>query len=305
MKRYFILLLCFFCLNSLSSQQLVTLNREGLNKEQNRRKNEKRRLVAAQKEKRNAEVAKKKTKRNKPVEKRIKEATYLMVNNHYSYLGMAVSNYFSNETFTVKTDGSDYSLLDIPSWCKVTAKTPSYFTLSINSNDGYDERTGCLFVKSGNKSCKVSVVQPGKPIIITAYYAKSDVAHNVEIAGKKYLSIDAVVRINGAKGLKMRAVAVVVDKFGQRIKSNNIKNAFNDGTFFVSCPFLPYSDEYGNYKVPLLIPNNDLILTGKSMELSCELLVYCENNSDYVSNASHSFKFIAKNKRGKIITKAK
>lgn len=297
-------MLYYFCLNSLYSQQLVTLNRERLNKEQTRRKNENRRLIAAQKEKRDAE-AKKKQKRYKPVEKRIQEATFLMVNNHYSYIGMAVSNYFSNETFTVKTDGSDYSVLDVPSWCNVTTKTPSFFTLSINSNDGYDERTGCFYVKSDNRSCKVSVVQPGKPIIIAAYYTKSDVTHNVEIAGQKYMSVDAMVRINGAKGLKMRAVAVVVDKFGQRIKSNNIKNAFNDGTFFVSYPFLPYSDEYGNYKVSLMIPNNDLMLTDKNMELSCELLVYCENNNDYVSNAGHSFKFVAKNKKGKIITKAK
>lgn len=74
----------------------------------------------------------------------------------------AVSTSFASsggsETFYVKTDASSWETWGVPSWCKVTSKTSTSFSLSCERNTG-TARSDWMKVKAGGKEVRIDIKQ--------------------------------------------------------------------------------------------------------------------------------------------------
>lgn len=91
------------------------------------------------------------------VKKKAGFATYLTVDSK-----TAVTTSFSSsggtETFYVKTDAGSWETWGIPSWCEITNKTATSFTLKCSSNSGA-KRTDYMKIKAGGKEVRIDITQ--------------------------------------------------------------------------------------------------------------------------------------------------
>ena len=85
-------------------------------------------------------------------------ASYLRVDNQTEVSSVYV-NSGGTRTYSVSTDGTSYEVALLPSWCSVTEKTASSFTIRYSANTSAEVRSDWFQVKSGEKKVKVSVSQ--------------------------------------------------------------------------------------------------------------------------------------------------
>ena len=304
------LLLIFLAAPCAHAQQLVTLNRDKLRTEQ-AEKSKTKETTSTSKQKQTSASKKSSSSRSTSSSKKRstpsspKMASYLRINNQYG----DVTDYpaYSGEykTFYVYTDGRDYNVSMLPSWCRVTNKNSSSFTVFIDSNNSHEDRSDWFFVKSDSKEVKVHLKQSGKPISITASYYSGYLTHRYYLNGVEYMKVNATIRVSGAKNLKLLAVATVQNKYGNSIyaASSYSNYAFNDGTFYAASELTPTSDDYSTYTVTVYVPNNALRLYKKKNKLTCRLSLYCERTGEFITNASYMLSFKAMYKNGTVTTK--
>lgn len=91
------------------------------------------------------------------VKKKEGTASYLTVDSK-----TAVSTSFSSsggsETFYVKTDAGSWETWGVPSWCEITNKTATSFTLKCSYNSGA-KRTDWMKIKAGGKEVRIDITQ--------------------------------------------------------------------------------------------------------------------------------------------------
>lgn len=91
------------------------------------------------------------------VKKKEGVATYLTVDSK-----TAVSTSFSSsggsETFYVKTDAGSWETWGVPSWCEITNKTETTFTIKCSYNSGA-KRTDWMKIKAGGKEVRIDITQ--------------------------------------------------------------------------------------------------------------------------------------------------
>lgn len=91
------------------------------------------------------------------VKKKEGSASYLTVDSK-----TAVSTTFSasggSETFYVKTDAESWETWGVPSWCEITDKTATSFTIKCSFNSG-PKRTDWMKIKAGGKEVKIDISQ--------------------------------------------------------------------------------------------------------------------------------------------------
>lgn len=308
------LLLIFLVIPGINAQQLVTLNRDKLRTEQTSKgKANKKNAAAPQKQtartkkknKNNSSRSTAYSRKRRRVTGMSQVTSYLRINNQDGNVTDYPSYSGGYKTFYVYTDGRDYSVSMLPSWCRVTSKSSKSFTVYIDSNAAHDERSDWFSVKSDSKEVKVYLKQSGKPVSITATYYSGYLTHGYHINGVEYLKVNATLRVSGAKNLRLLAVATVQNEYGNSVyAATGYSNyALNDGTFYAASEITPTSDDYGNYNVTVYVPNNALRLYSKKNKLTCRLLLYCEKTGEFVSNTSYSLQFNAKHKDGIVKTK--
>lgn len=261
---------------------------------------------AAERERR--QVAEAQRRRKVQVSQAPKYASYLRVNQLTSVTKTVGPNRGS-ETFIVTTDGKDWSISNLPSWCKVS-KYSTNFVLSYDRNDFHQNRSGWFVVKSDNQEVKIYIYQDAQPVYITSRFNYASLTHNAysyesNLYGIPCLRINANVTIAGAKGLNCAVVAFIEDEFGNNIKATSqyskYGNTSND--VFSVAHISPTTDDAQTYNVSIFLPNDAMRLWKKKKKLTCRLGVYCYDTSKFVNNASYTLKFKAKNKKGKVTTK--
>lgn len=87
-----------------------------------------------------------------------KTVSYLTVDSK-TRVSTSFSLIGGSETFYIKTDASSWSICDLPSWCDVTKKTETSFTLLCEPNDTGSSRTGCIKIIAGNKEVQINIEQ--------------------------------------------------------------------------------------------------------------------------------------------------
>lgn len=241
-----------------------------------------------------------------------KQATYLRVNQLTS-VSKNVSSQAGSETFTVNTDGKEWSVVALPFWCNVT-RYSDRFVLSYNSNPSYDTRSDWFKVKCDNQEVRIDIKQEGAPVNITSNFNYAYLQHNTDWSGDwslavrktKWLGINANVTIKGAKGLKCLVVAFVADEYGKNIKAASSFPSYglpSSNDVYAATEVIPQSDDAQTFYVNLRLPNNAMRLLKKKNKLRCYLAVYCTKTSTYVSGANYTLRFNAKSKKGKVTTK--
>ncbi len=274
-------------------------------------------IVAKQKEARKAAeiIAQKKRREAAKKVRRSKQviapkvATYLRV-NQLPQITRTINAYGIGEVFNVNTDGKEWKVLFLPSWCHIT-KYSNSFAISYDSNPSHDNRSDWFKVVADNLEVRIDITQLGVPLNIHANFNYCSLQHNY-FHYNKYgfrddcLKIDANVTIKGAKDQKCLIVAFISDD-----NSNSIKAAYNYSDFavssskdvFTAAEVTPTTDNPQTYNLVLYLPNNALDLPKKKNTLRCQLAVYCVKTSSYISNAKYIMYFKAKKKRGKVTTK--
>lgn len=310
MKTSIIATILLFFLTALNThaQQLVTLNR---NKIQTEQKAKSKKKTSSTNNKQTSPTKHKSSSRRSYLSRRSrhkttipKEASYLRINNQYGDITDYPTFSGGYKTYSLYTDGQNYSVTMLPSWCKVTSKNSNSFTVYIDTNDSYEDRFDWFYVNCDNKVVKVYLKQSGKPMSVTASYQSGHLTHNYNSSGEKYIKVNATLNVSGAKNIRLFAVATVQDEYGNQVHAtpsySNYKN--NDGTFCTAADFTPTSDDLTPFNVTIYIPNNALKLYNKRNKLICNLSLYCEETGKFVSNASYSLVFNAKCKKGIVTT---
>lgn len=305
-----IILLVFLVVPHANAQQLVTLNRDKVKTEQPSNNKAKKTASSTKQKtetKKNTSVSSKKssTQKRRQTASTTKVATYLRINNQYGDVTDYPTSSGCYKTYYVYTDGQNYNVTMLPSWCRITNKTSNSFTLYIDSNSSFDNRSDWFMVKSDSKEVKVNLMQNGKPVSITANYNSGYITHGYYKNGIEYMKVNTTIRVGGAKNLKLLAVATIQDEYGNNVYavSNYSNYALNDGTFYAATEFIPTNDDYNTYTIALYVPNNALRLYSKKNKLNCRLSLYCEKTGEFVSNVNYSIPFNAKCKNGKVTTK--
>lgn len=242
------LLLIFLAVPYAEAQQLVTLNRNKLKTEHTTKSKTKK---STNKQKK-ATGSKKRTSsrhtysyRRHQTYSKPKEASYLRVNDQY---GDDITYYptYSGDynIFHVYTDGQDYSVEMLPSWCHLTNKYSDSFTLYIDSNTSHEDRSDWFVVRSNNQRVTVHLKQSGKPMSISASYYSSYLTHGYKLNGVRYMKVNATLRVSGAPNSKLLAVATVQDENGTPIyaASGYSDYTLSDGTFFTMSEFTSTND---------------------------------------------------------------
>lgn len=87
-----------------------------------------------------------------------RDASYLKVDNK-TEVSSSWSGSAGSETYYVSTDATDYHVTLLPSWCEVTNKTSTSFTISWEANTSGSSRSDWFRVESGDCRVKVNVTQ--------------------------------------------------------------------------------------------------------------------------------------------------
>lgn len=261
--------------------------------------------AAAQKKRQ--EVARKR--RQRVIVEPPKDASFLRVDQQSS-LTINVNSYGGDETFSVSTDGEEWSVIALPSWCKITPNTDS-FVLSCEANTSHDDRSDWFKVISDDQEVRVDIKQSGAPLYITANFYWGNLHHNVKRNfgggdGDQYLRINTDVTIKGAKDQKCLICAFISDENDYSIKASygysNYGVSSSNNVYAVT-EITPTSDEEQSFNVDIYLPNNAMKLLKKRNKLRCLLALYCVKIANYINGADYTLNFRAKNKKGKVTTR--
>lgn len=170
------------------------------------------------------------------------ETSYLTVDNK-----TAVSTSFSysggSETFYVKTDGDSYTVNYLPSWCSVSSKTSTSFTLQCEQNTSTSSRSDWFSVKSGDRTVRIDVSQKANTNLITGSIERVWVEHNViqyvGLLPQKGMRIHVKFTVNNMLNKTGNIAAYFNFQNGTKLMDYNMVNRAGDGQVTVQGSFTP------------------------------------------------------------------
>lgn len=95
--------------------------------------------------------------------KNASSTAYLKVNGSSSNSTVYLMNTSSSKTITISCSTS-YSIYNIPSWCSITNRTSTSFTLNYQANTSTYKRYGSIDIGGGGTSIRISLEQDAKTI---------------------------------------------------------------------------------------------------------------------------------------------
>ncbi len=232
------------------------------------------------------------------------KATFLTVDKQIS-VSRTLYTSGGNASFNVDTDGKEWIVTDLPSWCHVTNKYYSWFSVAYDANTTHEDRQGWFDVKSDNQSVRVYVLQQGTPLNVQARFSNVFLQHNVLFSYGSSLKINANVTISGAAEQELWVGAYIIDDDDTKIKAKKGYEDYalpNSNNIFVKAIVSPRSDNPETFNVVLHIPNNSMSLVKRKNNLECKLVVYNTKAVEYVNGATYTIKFNAKSKKGFVTT---
>lgn len=204
--------------------------------------------------------------------------TYLRVDGNTS-----VSTSFGADggtrTFSVSTDASSWSTWGIPSFCEVTNRTSSSFTLRCNANTGTSSRSDYMKIKTDKQEVRIDISQNGASSSSSGQVSRGAdienvwVEQNVDVDGENGIGIHVKFTVQGMKDKSTNVSAYIYDASNvNAIKDTNgryctkgdnpsVAQSKNvtpkyDNTRFDDCVVkIPYSElhQYGSSSVTLTV----------------------------------------------------
>ena len=178
------------------------------------------------------------------VNKKAGETTYLKVDSKTS-LTQTFSESGGSVTFYVSTDGDSWDTWGVPSFCSVTNKTSTSFTLRCDANYSTSEKSDYMKVTSGGKEVRIDIRQDAKKGP-SAKINSVRVEHNVSKTGYNSVFVPYVgwqqvpctiyvMRIHvdfnaiNMRGQTVRVCAFFYDSNGNKMRSSNNQYKTTDG----------------------------------------------------------------------------
>lgn len=233
-------------------------------------------------------------------------ASYLTVNKQSFSLSRTLSQNGGKVSFDVGTDGTEWTITGLPSWCKVT-KYSNQFLLEYEENFSHDERKDWFFVQCDSKEICVNLSQPAAPYEFAANIEKAYLRHNVYSSslGCLCMEIHATVTITGAAGEPCSVDAYIIDKKGQYVTAKTYYSSYmlssSNPIICSSAKVTPSTNKTQSYDVVWLLPNNALDLRKKKNELYCKVMFW-RYGKGYLTDVTYLIYFKAKSKHGTITT---
>ncbi len=231
-------------------------------------------------------------KKNFVLYKKPGETSYLTVDNK-----TAVSSNFSSSggdvTYSVRTDGDSYRIELLPSWCNVTSKTASSFTIRFDSNTSTSSRSDWFKVQSGDKTVRIDVAQSGNTNTVSASFENVWVEHNViqyvGLSAVKGMKIHAKFNVNNLRNQQGHIQAYFAFQNGNKLYDYNGQYRAPDGQVSVSGSFTPnYVNCIFNDYV-LFMPYSELHCGGGTSYLRFHLEIFENSRGSWRSITSSSY----------------
>lgn len=204
-----------------------------------------------------------------------KEATYLKVNGQ-----TAVSSTFNSGagtcSYSVDTDGENFEVRGLPSWCKVTEKTSSSFKISYDENKGAG-RNNWFDVISDNKRVRINLTQKGPGP--SAKIESLNVDHNVTQGGQKGMLIHVKFSTSKMKGRQGYVAVYFHRKDGTPLKDENSNYCTTTGYVACSDTFTPTYEESLYEDFQIFMPYSELHVSDPG-ETECYFVVFIWDGDD-------------------------
>ena len=110
-------------------------------------------------------------------------SSYLTVNGYSSNSTVYLTCANSSKTITVSCSGS-YSISNVPSWCSITNRTNTSFTLNFTANPNTYKRYGSIDISGGGKNIRLSLEQVAKTT--SSNYNSNNHYHTSSYSFSKY-----------------------------------------------------------------------------------------------------------------------
>lgn len=99
----------------------------------------------------------------KTVYAEILDRNYLYVEGYKNSVSRSLQREGGYTNLSVRTDASDYTIINVPKWCMVTKNANSNFTVKYEPNTQHSERKATMHVVAAGKSVDVVLTQPAAP----------------------------------------------------------------------------------------------------------------------------------------------
>lgn len=183
----------------------------------------------------------------------IPSESYLKIDGTTSDKTVQFGENGGEETFDVNTSADSFETWGVPSWCKISKKTSTSFTLVCESNPNSDDRSDYMKVKAAGKEIRIDISQDANSGP-SAEIENIWVDHNQMNGWYKGMYIHVKFSINGMKGRRCNVIAAFYygdnstplrNQYGGNLTYNAYGNVNHDpGRYDDFTLFVPYSGLY-------------------------------------------------------------
>jgi tetratricopeptide (TPR) repeat protein len=178
------------------------------------------------------------------------------------------------ETFSVSTDGDSWRTTSLPSWCSLTNKTPTSFTIRCDANSSTSSRSGSFKVIADEKEVTIAIAQTGKAVVPSAGIESVWVEHNILGYGGNGMRIHTVFTVDNLQGRQGACVVRFFFNEGAPLLDYNFNYRDGAGVVCTTEYFIPNYDGARFSNFVLFIPYVELHLSRGFHNLRAHVEIY-------------------------------
>ena len=230
-------------------------------------------------------------------------ASFLYVNG-LNTVSTTIDYLNSKVEYSVRTDGQNWKVTNLPSWCSYVKSSSNSFVLYSLENSEFEARNSYFDIESDNQCVRVNITQLAAPLNvknIDATISNMYLRHNTASC----LIVNATISVQNAKGIELLPIAFIYYDLNNVVKASEDWSSYamtgSGGVHVVGKTIKPIVNSRQTFFVSMVLPNNAMQLRKKKNKLRCYLFLYCPKTNSYLGRTATVY-FKAKVKRGKVKT---
>ncbi len=201
------------------------------------------------------------------------------------------------ETFYVSTSASSWVVEWLPSWCSVSGKTSTSFTLTCHANTSSSQRSDYFRVRTTDGTdqiVRIDIKQSGKTSSsstgITGNIEQVWVDHNVYQGNVKGMKIHVKFTVNNMLNKTGRVSAYFHHSNGTALNDYNDSHRTSDGKVSTGTDYKPGYQNCRYEDLTIFMPYDELHCTGKGQyDLKFNCIVWDHKNKEVTRSTYTSF----------------
>ena len=189
------------------------------------------------------------------------------------------------ETFYISTDADSWTTWGVPSWCSISSKTNSSFTLICEPNTSSSSRSDYMKVKAGGKEVRIDITQGIAER--SAEIGSIWVDHNQMRDGVKGMLIHVKFSVYNMLNRTGCCTAYFYYDNADNTPLQDLNNSYytGSGNVCVGSYFTPSYESSTYNDFTLFIPNSELHVTGKQ-SLKFRIRIYDVASDEWLGDRS-------------------